>query len=299
MPTVKRAIKRTAKVDDSRLKIYLDATKHDSVLLGPVDRWLQLQPNDRDATVIHPSEMVSKDWCPRATWHRLMGKAVPIAPVALRPNLIFETGHDTHHKWQRWATHMGILWGKWYCPACDQSVLGWSNEIQMTGCRTWNGTHLWVYKEVPLALDSHKIGGHADGIVNPTGDESVLLEVKTIGPGTMRLLDLLAEHESDDISSDRFSKITRPAPSHFRQTQIYLRLSEKWKEYVGPVNRAVIVYEHKADQQVREFVITRNDKYTDPLFETAMDIVWAIDKDREVACPHGGCAKCQAFEVEY
>jgi hypothetical protein len=166
----------------------------------------------------------------------------------------------------------------------------------MLGCLSWNGKHNWRYREVPLELDSHRIGGHADGIINPTSDESLLLEIKSIGPGTLRALDLLAEHEADDISSDRFSKITRPAAAHFRQTQIYMRLSENWKTLVGPIDRACIVYEHKADQQVREFIITRNDRWTDPLFDTAMDIVWALDKGRDVKCPYSGCARCKAFE---
>jgi hypothetical protein len=140
------------------------------------------------------------------------------------------------------------------------------------------------------------IGGHADGIINPTGDEPLIMENKSVGPGTLRMMSLLMDEESDDLSSDRFSKITRPMRSHLLQVQIYLRLSEQWKEEVGPIRRAVVIYEHKADQKVREFVIERNDSWTDPLFDTATDIAWAISKGREVKCPDGGCAKCRAFE---
>jgi hypothetical protein len=304
MPVTKRAAKRppAPKVVNPRLKAYLDATKNESVILGPLDRYLQLLPNDRDPSVIHPSEMSSKAWCHRATWLRLTGHLLrKHSPLTLRPNLIFSEGHLIHEKWQGWLRDMGVLWGDWKCLVCDLRVRGYSDEIGSV-CPAISPTiggarkpHLWKYMEVPLGEPLLRIGGHADGVVNMTGDEPFLLEVKSIGPGTIRLLDLLAEHEADDISSDRFSKITRPMNSHFMQTQLYLRLLEEHRTDVGEVKRAVVVYEHKSDQQVREFVVTRNDKWTDPLFDAAADIVWAIDKGREVKCNHGGCALCNAY----
>ena len=300
MKTVK---KPAIKVTSTRLKTYLDAKKNDSVLIGAVDQWLQLQTDDRDATVIHPSEMSQKDWCPRATYLRLIGRTARPVPVTLKSNLIFGEGHDIHTKWQTWLAGMGILWGRWKCQVCGEVRYCWADEIggycpsiKIAMLGDPPNYHIWEYKEVPLDLSTHRIEGHADGIVNPTSDESLLLEIKSIGPGTMRSLDLLAEDEPDFMSSDKFSKISRPMNSHFLQTQIYLRLSEKWKAEVGPVTRACIIYEHKADQQFREFIVTRNDKWTDPVFETAMDIVWAIDNGRTILCPFSGCAKCIALE---
>ena len=85
-------------------------------------------------------------------------------------------------------------------------------------------------------------------------------------------------------AADKFSRITRPAKSHFIQTQIYLRLLEEHEGMIGEVRRAVIIYEQKADQQYKEFVVSRLDKWTDDLFETAKDIAWALDNDREIVC---------------
>ena len=292
--TAKKAPVR--KIEDKRLKAYLDATKNDSILLGAVDRHLQLVHDDRDATVIHPSEMSSRGWCARATWHRLMGHPLlKPEPLTLRPNLIFEEGREIHKKWQRWLTDMGIIWGRWVCVICETEVYAWASDLEPGSCPAHGGRHYWEYKEVPLEDPTCRIGGHADGIVRP-GGESILLEVKSIGPGTMRKLDLLAEHESDDISSDRFSKISRPARAHLLQTQMYLRLAEQWESVVGKVQRAVVIYEHKSDQQIREFVVTRNDRWIEPLLSTAADIVWAINRERNVPCPHGGCPKCKAYE---
>jgi hypothetical protein len=292
MPT-----KKKTRVTSPRMKAYLEAKKHETVLLGEVDRYLQMLPNDRDATVIHPSEMCKPDWCPRATWHRLVGHPMKEGPVVpLRLNLIFETGTESGEKWQRWTQNMGILWGRWKCVLCWEEKRAWSNELGGDTCPTRNdhGPHMWKYKEVPLTHG--RIGGHADGIVNPSGDENILMENKTIGPGTLRLLNVLGEEEADEVAHDKFGRITKILPSHFRQTQIYLRMSQALFSEIGPVLRAVVVYEYKSDQQVREFVVEYDPRWTDHLWEVADDIDWAISKDREVKCPYGGCAQCRAYE---
>jgi hypothetical protein len=289
-------------ITDSRMRAYRDAKKHESILLGDVDRYIQLLPNDRAKNVIHPSEMAQYDWCPRATWHRLVGHEEKSSALTLRSNLIFSEGHSIHGKWQDWLKDMGILWGRWHCGLCNLTTLAWSNElVGMCPQFVDKKPHVWGYSEVPLRDTARRIAGHADGIVNPSGSESLLLEVKSVGPGTLRVLDVLSDEEADELSSDKFSRITRPAPSHFRQVQIYLRLLANEPVPVAaldPVTRAVIIYEHKADQQVREFVVTYDPKWTDDLFETAEDIVWAIGKGREVACPNGSCKRCKAYEGE-
>lgn len=283
------------------MKNYLASKKHETVLLGAVDRHLQMLPNDRDTKVIHPSEMCKPDWCQRATWHRLVGhplkQEAPAVPLKL--NLIFETGTRSGEKWQQWTRDMGILWGRWVCRICGRETFGWSSELggRCSALLSPEGKHLWKYREVPLS-DGH-IAGHADGIINPTGDESFIMENKTVGPGTLRLLDLLPDDQHDDTAHDKFGKITKILPSHFYQTQIYLRLAQSLSDQVGPVRRGVVVYEYKADQQVREFVIQYDPRWTDVLWEAAGDIEWAIFKDREVKCPRGGCSQCRAYEEEH
>jgi hypothetical protein len=290
--------KTRLKVQSPRLKNYLEAKKHDTVLLGAVDRHLQMLPNDRDATVIHPSEMCKKDWCQRATWHRLVGHTLSEpAVIALRLSLIFETGTESGKKWQRWTRDMGILWGLWECRLCRAYKSAWSSDLGNDSCPAMKEPdmpHSWKYKEVPL----HKglVGGHADGVVNPTGDESLIMENKTIGPGTLRMLDVLGEDEHDEVGHDKFGRITKILPSHFRQTQIYLHLAQDLESEVGPINRGVVIYEYKSDQQVREFAIEYDPRWTKDLFDIADDIVWAISMGREVKCPYGGCPSCRAYE---
>lgn len=300
---ITKPVKRTTtqKPTDPRLKTYLDATKHKTVLLGPVDQYLQLRPRDfRRSDIFHPSEMARSDWCHRADWYRLTGHTAPRESLRLRPNLIFEEGHNIHTKWQRWFREMGILWGRWECLVCHHSVFAWSNELPVEECPKIVAIprqgHHYVYKEVPFDHPTLRIGGHADGIVNPTLNEPLLIEIKSIGPGTLRALDVMADDDSDQDAWQYFAKVNRPLKSHVIQTMIYLRLSEQYRNDIGRVSRGVIIYESKADQQAREFVVTADPQWTDPIFDAVGDILWAIGRGRDVPCNHGGCARCAAYE---
>jgi hypothetical protein len=289
--------RRRRAVSDPALKTYLDAKKHESVLIGDVDRHIQLLPSDRDHSLLHPSEMARAGWCPRASWHQLLGHEATPDPLVLRRAVLFDEGHAIHDKWQKWLRDMGVLWGRWVCLVCEGQILCWSNELpSRCPARNDHGRHVWEYREVPVQDPSLRIGGHADGVVTAQ-DETLLLEIKSVGPGTMRELNLMSEDDEDELSSTRFSKISYPLADHFRQVQIYLRLMVHHAPAVGPVDRAVIVYEHKADQQIREFVVTYSPKWTDHIFDEAQSIVWAIDHDREIVCPYKQCKSCQRYEA--
>lgn len=287
-----RLRKKTSSPKTDRLKQFLDAKKVESVVLGDVSRHLQTSPDDRDTTLIHPSEMARKNWCVRGTLFRLRGCVRPKEAHNLRSELIFGEGHLIHEKWQGWFREMGILYGSWYCPACEDRILGSVLELPVRGCDGQvKGTHLWKYREVPLENPARRIGGHADAIIaRPTGDH--LIEIKSVGPGTLRKLGLLSEEESDEDSPSKFSRITHILSDHYRQTQIYLRLTQDTDK---PVDKGLVIYEQKADQQVREFLVDYDPKVTDSLFSSAADIVWAINNGRDLACsnePLGDCDQC-------
>lgn len=297
-PKMYRARVKKKRPTNPRLKAYLEAGKNETILLGPVARYLQTRPDPRP-NVIHPSEMAKAEWCPRATWHRLMEHPVTkeVAPHALRSNLIFAEGHEIHYKWQTWLREMGILWGRWECLVCGKERWDWAdNVVPGVGCGGIAAPHMWRYREVPVGNADLLMAGHGDGVVNPTAEENLFLEAKSIGPGTMRKLELI-EHDED--SSSQFSKITRPLGDHFRQTQIYLRLFNEDTSMIdrlGRIDRGIVLYEHKADQQVREFPIVYNPRWTDDLFDVAADVAWAVNNDRDMGCPYGGCSQCKIYE---
>ena len=278
-----------------RLKQFLDAKKVETVVTGDVARFLQTRPNDRDTTLIHPSEMARKDWCIRGTLLRLRGYERPKEVHNLRTELIFAEGHDIHRKWQKWFADMGILYGSWVCPACEDRILGEVLELPKIGCEGQvSGRHLWEYKEVPLRGEPN-IGGHADGIIlRPDGD--YIFEAKSVGPGSLRKMGLLSEDESDEDTPDKFSRITHVLGEHYRQTQIYLRLSQRTDR---SVDKGVVVYENKADQQVREFAIEYDESATKDAFDMAADVMWAFNNGRDLTCSNAPftteCDQCKGW----
>lgn len=288
--TVKRA-----KPESERLKAFLEAKKVPSIVLGEVDRYLQAKVKDRRTDVIHPSEMASDKWCNRATWLRLTGHTPPSKPHRLQTNLVFGEGHDIHAKWQEWFKEMGIIYGRWTCLACLSEDLCQITELPRRGCpNQLNGNHLWKYGEVPYEEPRIRIAGHSDGLIYPDGRD-YLIEVKSVGPGTLRKLGVIPEDADDDFAFNQFSRVTHVLGDHYRQLQIYMRLSQNTER---PVSRGLVIYEQKADQQVREFPIEYDERATDDLFNRAADIVWAVDKGRDVECSRiygGDCAECRGW----
>jgi CRISPR/Cas system-associated exonuclease Cas4 (RecB family) len=145
-------------------------------------------------------------------------------------------------------------------------------------------THFLEYKEVPLAAEEQfLIAGHEDGAVE---DLNALVEIKSIGIGTVRFDNpkLLREYtvKTEDgktvVDLDGLWKaLRRPFGSHIRQTQIYLRLC---KEMGLPFDKVIFLYEYKATQAHKEFVVKYNPEISEPLFETALDIKYALKQGK-------------------
>lgn len=297
-PSPKPALKpapKPAKPSSPSLKNYLDATKTETVVLSEVDRFLQLKRDDRATDVIHPSEMAQTNWCVKATYQRLIGMTPPPNTHRLQTNLIFGEGHDIHAKWQRWFQEMGILYGAWRCEACHREDLCQITELPVRGCPNQvEGVHLWRYKEVPYTDVDVNVSGHSDALIYPKGTD-YLVEVKSIGPGSLRKLAQVPEDEvADEDLAGKFSRVTHVLGDHYRQLQIYMRLSQKTDR---PVSAGVVIYENKPDQQVREFRIEYDSRATDDLFNQAADIMWHVNKGKEIACSNAfdGCAQCKGW----
>jgi CRISPR/Cas system-associated exonuclease Cas4 (RecB family) len=236
---------------------------------------------------IHPSEMAKSDWCPRQTYYRLAG----VSPekdrnFSAQLEAVFEEGHGIHAKWQKWLQQMGRLWGRWECPLCKYSWTGTGGYPTCDPC--WNATgrenHFLEYKEVPLQAEGkYLIAGHEDGAIE---DLNALVEIKSIGIGTVRFdqPELLREYtvktEDGKTVTDLdglWKALRRPFGSHIRQTQIYLRLC---KEMGLPFDQVIFLYEYKATQAHKEFAVKYNPEIAEPLFETALDIKYALKKGK-------------------
>jgi len=277
-------------IKSSSLKAYLEAGKRETRLMGAIERHMLLQPFDsRSQDVLHPSDLIKPDWCALAAFHALNGNYVETRE---RPNLrtqsIFDTGHGVHAKWQKYLADMGVLYGVWGVK--DNWAL--SNSLEAEGLE---------YLEVPLSSPKHKIYGHSDGWVKGLG-EDFLIEIKSIGPGTIRMEAPALLIDSDLDSA--WKNIRNPFTSHLNQAQMYLHLANLMAEegkFDSAPKELVFIYELKATQDYKEFVIQYTPEFVTHFFDKAADVVWAVENDRPPVCSinsTSGCKRCAPFRSD-
>jgi hypothetical protein len=268
--------------------------------MGAVERHVLSKPFDeRDQSYIHPSDIIKAEWCALAQYHAIKGNYVETRDKpTLRLASIFEEGHTIHAKWQEWFEEMGVLFGKWMCGNCGYS---WYGTDPLEDCECPIGVPRSLYKEVPLRSDKHMMRGHADGWIKGLGDDC-LIEIKSIGTGTIRMEmpALMAQYNNDiDVV---WKNIRTPLRSHQLQGQIYLHLCHLMAEageLESAPNEIVFIYELKANQEYKEFVVKYNPEYTAELFDKALDVAWAVNNDRPPLCSidsEKGCKRCEPFK---
>jgi hypothetical protein len=272
------------------LKSFVNVGKKNTRVLGSVERFLLSKPRDmsRRTDVLHPSEMAGGEWCYRASYFQLQGTTPN--PESRKNSLImqsvFEEGHMIHAKWQKWLQQMNVLYGKWYCIECEEVFWGGSD------CH--DGP--LQYREVPLFYEPLRISGHSDGWLVGLGDP-LMLEIKSVGMGTLRweAPELLMEYDNDFDKA--WSNLNAPFQKHITQVQIYMKLAELLG-YEDVPQEAVLIYEAKPNQKVKEFVVHKSDFGITELFDAAQMIVDSIKNQTPPACniSANGCAKCKDME---
>lgn len=270
------------------LKTYLDASKQPTVMVSGLEKHLLKQPPDtsRSQTVLHPSEVASDGWCPRYAQLVLEEKVkVTQDNHRLRTQSIFAEGHAIHDKWQTWLGDWGVLYGRWACIACSTFV--WSYGKPTDICE--HPPSCIKYAEVPL---DHGIwGGHADGLLTIPGQPVSLLEIKSIGTGSIRYGAPSIFMDGEPLEK-MFGRITQPFPSHMRQIQIYMELAERiYKEegdesVVLATDQAVVLYELKSNQEPKEFIVKRDDTYIADILEWTDEIESLLGTGTLIECPY-------------
>jgi hypothetical protein len=234
--------------------------------------------------VLHPSEVASEGWCPRHAQLVLEEKVqVKQDNHRLRTQSIFAEGHAIHDKWQSWLGDWGVLYGRWKCSACR--TVAWSYGKPDDLCE--HPLSCVKYAEVPLA---HGIwGGHADGILLIQDQPVSMLEIKSIGTGSIRYGAPSIFMDGEPLEK-MFSRITQPFPSHMRQIQIYMELSSRILEPEVPtVDQAIVLYELKSNQEAKEFVVQRDDTHIADILEWADEIESLLHTGDVIECPYSKC----------
>jgi CRISPR/Cas system-associated exonuclease Cas4 (RecB family) len=278
---------------NSDLKKFLSVKARPTRLIGDIERHLQLRPvGDRSTTVLHPSEIIKRDWCKRASYFLLKGHT----KVAEKPNLrlqsIFDEGHTAHAKWQKWFQEMGVLHGKFECQVCNHVTWG-TSPARCEECLA-PSTKL-VYNEVTLVEPSLRIAGHTDGWIKGIGDDT-LIEIKTIGPGTIRNENPSLMLDNDNDFMKAWKNLRRPFGAHILQGQVYLELM---KRMGNPVEEIVFIYELKADQDYKEFSVKADFELVRHVFDGAKTVVDAVEAGVPPVCSNnlvGTCKQCDPYE---
>jgi hypothetical protein len=275
------------------LKAFLETKKRTTRLMGAVERHVLTRPfDDRDMSYIHPSDIIKDDWCALAQYHAVNGNYVETRDkTPARLASIFAEGHTIHAKWQNWFKEMDKLYGKYYCTDCKESFWGIPSDHKID-------PKFLRYNEVPLDYEPLRISGHSDGWLKGFGDP-LMLEIKSVGAGTLRyeVPELLKENNNDVEKT--WKAIKEPFMKHITQVQIYMKLAELLG-YEDVPQEAVLIYESKANQEAKEFVVPKSDFGITQLFDAAKMINEAVDAGIAPACNIGatGCAKCKGYEDE-
>lgn len=255
--------------------------------------------SERRTDVMHPSELCKPDWCPRKDFYRITLGPREDVTAQFNSEVIFAEGHLIHDKYQKWLQGMGLLFGRYVCGNCGHSFFAQSPS-SCPSCASPSSR--LKYREVPLENKEYMISGHADGAVN-TGnewldvEEPFLIEIKSIGLGTVRLEnpELYRKYTVDEYDLTRlWQEINRPFPAHIRQATLYCWLSG--------YNKVVFIYESKWNQQTREFVVVPKFTHIQWILDSALGVSqsvrqgtdpdrpgWATQKHKTCkACPYAG-----------
>lgn len=257
--------------------------------------------DSRRQDIIHPSELAKEHVCPRQVAYRISGKEPTDSKKEHTAGLIaiFEEGHAQHSKYQTVLVEMGRMWGDWECLGCGMRL---TNTFKPTGSCDCTSESIWEYREVSLnAEDEWMMTGHADGAVP---DLNAFIEIKTIGLGTLRMEEpeLVKQHTHKTTDGKTVTDmdgiwkgIKRPLKPHRNQANLYLAIAD----LLGmPVDKMIFIYENKANQQTKEFVMPFSASAVQPLIDTAKDIKYAVEHEQELPRPewaekeHKECRDC-------
>jgi hypothetical protein len=130
--------------------------------------------------------------------------------------------------------------------------------------------------------------------------EPLLLEIKSVGAGTFRFEapDLMYAHNGEIEAMWKVLKA--PFMSHIMQAQMYMKLAELINLPHQP-QEALFLYENKASQEPKEFVVKKSDFGITPILEACADLMLKIDAQSPPECNINGevgCYKCTPYKEE-
>ena len=258
-------------------------SKPEHRLLGAIEHSIYNELKDRndrrDKVHLHPSSLSKMDWCPRADWYTMTGqKESNEQALTLRRMNIFAEGHNIHDKWQRWMWDAGGLSGVFGCILCDHRWHGKSPKV----CPECDAERKYLrYREVPIYNDRYHVIGNADGLWEDDRGRAVV-ELKSVGLGTVRwdAPSLYQAYEDKEIDLDElWKRIKRPLTPHRKQANLYM--------YFLGLSNAIVIYEWKPTQEVKEFHLTLDMDLVQPMLDGAKELLEHLEDGTPPPRPEG------------
>lgn len=288
------------------LAAYLEASKVPDVLFGDIQRhvlWKAGEQSDRRIDCIHPSEAIKDDWCIRANYFKIMTNvAYNPRQTTFRMENIFQEGHNTHSKWQRWLAEMGKLSGDWKCNSCD-TVFFCATTPDTCPEESCVADARFTYEELRLENKELRISGRTDGHIP---SERMLLEVKTMGFGGLKWdqpqfvepYEKYMNGKSWVALENLWRDFRRPLKSARRQGQLYLWLA---RAKGIDVDKILFIYDFKANQEAKSFLINFDETVIEDVLANCRIICDAVTAGVAPECNVRGeklCPQCQPYEEE-
>lgn len=285
-------------------KTMLRTYRRPETIVSSVERHLLSRPpwEDREKKVIHPSEVVNDDFCPRSVYLRVTTGRV-YSDTNLIRETIFAAGHQYHHKWQGWIWDVGKLEGLFECLVCSVRTdrKPWWDVSPSECPECFAPRRALRFCEVPVRLDRLTLAGRGDGIIYDGGSRE-WLEIKSVGPGSLRMLHtkLILDH-THEIGGRKvvdwegvWRGLKRPIPDHILQTNLYGVMANEYYEKFS-FEYATILYENKSTGLAKPFRVRLDPGLVEPYLDRVRELHDDIRLGTLPDCPRGGCKECEPY----
>lgn len=283
------------------LKDVLQPFKKEEYILKPLDLYLlslNREDTDRAINVNAPSQIGA---CPRANFYVRLG--YPKDPNAINPRSrrILDNGHHFHQRIQNYLLEAGIL----------------------------------LMDEIPVLNEEYQIQGHTDGLAQ-TESEKVVIELKSINEKGFSSLKMAKSEHIEQASIYVFciethrkelrrkykSKFTFNLSEKYRrqyyakfyqhlksgrkftreqkieyQVDLHIKMDKILFNEPDPITKAVLLYENKNTQEIKEFIVDIKERGTKSILEGALQYCSEMNGyvEREEIPLRGGNSKSDQY----
>jgi hypothetical protein len=195
----------------------------------------------------------------------------------MRFERIFDNGHAIHERWQSYLDNAGFLRGLWKCPVPSCGIvygsgepLGIFNPVRAGGFRCECGNEKFLsYEELTVASEAqYNFKGAVDAVVDVRGTQHA----------TDSDMDVFVV-DFKSMKHDYFLDLVHAKWEHVVQVHIYMWL-------LG-LKAAVVVYECKNTQNLKEMFVPRDDALVERIKGEAEWLVKVIKRGKLPRRPKG------------